>query len=69
MQPTFQIALGHVRSGTLEKFKEAFEKALNGGDEFSAAANNCIGHYMAQFDEGSAGIQKLVCLILLDINY
>ncbi|XP_057459098.1 protein ROOT HAIR DEFECTIVE 3-like [Lotus japonicus] len=56
VQPTFQIALGHVRSGTLDKFKEAFEKALNGGDEFSAAANNCIGAHMAQFDEGCADV-------------
>ncbi|MBA0598605.1 hypothetical protein Gorai_008362, partial [Gossypium raimondii] len=40
------------RSGTLEKFKEAFEKALNGGEKFSVAARNCTESYMALFDEG-----------------
>lgn len=50
----------------MDKFKEAFEKALNGGDEFSAAANNCIGAHMAQFDEGCAGIQKIVYIISLE---
>ncbi|KAG4961488.1 hypothetical protein JHK87_038121 [Glycine soja] len=54
VQPTFQIALGHIRSGILDKFKEAFDKALNGGEGFSSAANKCIEFYMAQFDEGCA---------------
>ena len=51
--------LGHLRSGTLEKFKEAFEKALNGGDAFSVAACNCTESYMALFDEGDAGMVEL----------
>ncbi|KAG5098515.1 hypothetical protein JHK82_048369 [Glycine max] len=34
--------LGHIRSGTLDKVKEAFDKALKGGDGFSVVANNCI---------------------------
>ncbi|KHN30045.1 Protein ROOT HAIR DEFECTIVE 3 like 1, partial [Glycine soja] len=56
VQPTFQIALGHIRSGILDKFKEAFDKALNGGEGFSSAANKCIEFYMAQFDEGCADV-------------
>ncbi|KAG4945120.1 hypothetical protein JHK87_041127 [Glycine soja] len=56
VQPTFQIVLGHMRSGILDKFKEAFDKALNGGEGFSSAANKCIEIYMAQFDEGCAGV-------------
>ncbi|KAL4367575.1 hypothetical protein GQ457_05G035290 [Hibiscus cannabinus] len=51
-QPAHQSVLGHLRSGTLEKFKEAFEKALNGGEKFSVAAHNCTASYMAQYDEG-----------------
>lgn len=60
VQPAFQSALGHVRSGTLDKFKEAFEKALNVGEGFSAAANNCIGSCMVQFDEACAGNKKIL---------
>ncbi|KAG5000672.1 hypothetical protein JHK87_021744 [Glycine soja] len=51
VQPAFQSALGHIRSGTLDKFKEAFDKALKGGEGFSVAANNCIGSGLVQFDE------------------
>ncbi|KAK8559886.1 hypothetical protein V6N13_016619 [Hibiscus sabdariffa] len=51
-QPAHQTVLGHLRSGTLEKFKEAFEKALNGGEKFSVASRNCTESYMARFDEG-----------------
>ncbi|XP_022721539.1 protein ROOT HAIR DEFECTIVE 3-like isoform X2 [Durio zibethinus] len=54
VQPAYQSMLGHLRSETLEKFKEAFEKALNGGEEFSVAACNCTECYMALFDEGYA---------------
>ncbi|XP_048432984.1 protein ROOT HAIR DEFECTIVE 3-like isoform X2 [Pyrus x bretschneideri] len=52
VQPAFQALLGHIRSGTLDKFKEAFDKALSGGEGFSAAAHNCSESFMAQFDEG-----------------
>lgn len=52
----------------MDKFKEAFDKALDRGEDFSAAANNCIGSYMDQFDEGCAGIQKFAYTISLDTN-
>lgn len=52
----------------MDKFKEAFDKALIGGEGFSAAANNCLGSYMAQFDEACAGIQKIFYPISFDIN-
>ncbi|MBA0552018.1 hypothetical protein Golob_022861, partial [Gossypium lobatum] len=52
--PAHHAMLGHLRSGTLEKFKEAFDKALNGGEGFSVAARNCTDAYMALFDEGYA---------------
>ncbi|KAI5602820.1 hypothetical protein BDE02_01G179600 [Populus trichocarpa] len=54
VQPAHQSMLGHIRSGTLENFKEAFEKALNAGEGFSLAAVACTQNYMAQFDEGHA---------------
>jgi len=39
----------------LDKFKETFEKALKGGERFSAAANNCIESCVDQFDKACAG--------------
>lgn len=48
--------LGHIRSGTLDKFKEAFDKALSGGQGFAAATSSCRESYINQFDEGCAGI-------------
>jgi len=56
VQPAFQAALGHVRSRVFDKFKEAFDKALNGGEGFSSAANTCVESCMTRFDEGFAGI-------------
>ncbi|KAK7294341.1 hypothetical protein RJT34_17230 [Clitoria ternatea] len=56
VQPAFQSALGHIRSGTLDKFKETFDKALSGGEGFSAAANNCIEFCMARFDEACTDV-------------
>lgn len=47
--------LGHIRSGTLERFKEAFNNALNEGKGFAAAARECTDYFMAHFDEASAG--------------
>ncbi|CAL0335197.1 unnamed protein product [Lupinus luteus] len=56
VQPAFQSALAHVRSGTLDKFKETFDKALERGDGFSEAANNCNGSCMAEFDKACADV-------------
>ena len=47
--------LRHIRSRTLDKFKEAFDKALKGGDGFSVVANNCIRSCMVQFYEACTG--------------
>ncbi|XP_030969400.1 protein ROOT HAIR DEFECTIVE 3-like [Quercus lobata] len=54
IQPAFQSLLGHIRSETLEKFKQVFDKALNGGEAFSLASCNCALFCMALFDEGCA---------------
>lgn len=56
--PAFQLVLGHLRSGTLEKFRESFDKALSGEEGFSSAARDCTKLYMAQFDEGCEGTWK-----------
>ena len=55
VQPAFQSALGHIRCKTLDKFKEAFDKALIGGEGFRVAAHDCTQFYMALFDKGCAG--------------
>ncbi|GER53517.1 protein ROOT HAIR DEFECTIVE 3 homolog [Striga asiatica] len=55
VQPAYQFMLGHIRSGTLDKFKAAFETALNEGKGFSAAASDCMEYFMSQFVEAAAG--------------
>lgn len=55
VQPAYQSMLGHVRSGTLDKFKDALDKAIKGGEGFSVAAQTCFKTYTAKFDEGCAG--------------
>ncbi|KAL3720856.1 hypothetical protein ACJRO7_005633 [Eucalyptus globulus] len=54
VQPAFQSVLGHIQCGTLDKFKEAFDKALIGGEGFSVAAYDCTQFYMALFDKRCA---------------
>uniref|UniRef100_A0A7N0SX25 Protein ROOT HAIR DEFECTIVE 3 homolog n=1 Tax=Kalanchoe fedtschenkoi TaxID=63787 RepID=A0A7N0SX25_KALFE len=56
IQPAFHSMLGHLRSGTLEKFKDAFEKALNSGEGFSSASTRCTESFMAQFDEACSDV-------------
>ncbi|MED6123013.1 Cell wall protein rhd3 [Stylosanthes scabra] len=56
VQPSFLSALGHIRSGIVDKFKDVFDKALNRGEGFSLAANNCIESSMAQFGEACADV-------------
>ncbi|KAL3512121.1 hypothetical protein ACH5RR_024838 [Cinchona calisaya] len=46
--------LGHIRSGTLERYKEAFNDALNGGKGFAIAACDCTVTFVSQFDEACA---------------
>ncbi|CAL8131473.1 unnamed protein product [Prunus armeniaca] len=56
VQPAFQDQLELKRSSTLDKFKEAFDKALDGVIKgFSVTARNFTESFMAQFDEGCAG--------------
>ncbi|PQQ04604.1 protein ROOT HAIR DEFECTIVE 3 homolog 1-like [Prunus yedoensis var. nudiflora] len=55
VQPAFQDQLELKRSSTLDKFKEAFDKALDGVIKgFSVTARNFTESIMAQFDEGCA---------------
>lgn len=56
VQPTFQDLLGHLRSGALENFKDAFEKALNAGEGFSSSADVCAQSCVSKFDKGCEGI-------------
>ncbi|KAK1259395.1 Protein ROOT HAIR DEFECTIVE 3 [Acorus gramineus] len=52
VHPAYQSMLGHLRSHTLEKFKEAFEKALKSGEGFAVAARTYAQSFMSSFDEG-----------------
>lgn len=54
VQPAYQSMLGHIRSGTFDKFKVAFDKALSRGEAFSVAARSCTESYMDLFDKESA---------------
>lgn len=54
VQPAYQSMLGHIRSGTIDKFKAAFEKALSGGEAFSVAARSCTESCMVLFDKESS---------------
>ncbi|XP_042048217.1 protein ROOT HAIR DEFECTIVE 3-like, partial [Salvia splendens] len=56
VQPAYQSMLGHIRSGALDKFKEAFNNALNEGKGFSAASRDCAKHCISQFDEEAEGV-------------
>ncbi|KAL6539227.1 Cell wall protein rhd3 [Orobanche gracilis] len=56
VQPAYQFMLGHIRSGTLGRFKEAFENALNEGKGFAIAARDCTEYFISQFDEASADV-------------
>ncbi|KZV58800.1 protein ROOT HAIR DEFECTIVE 3 [Dorcoceras hygrometricum] len=54
VQPAYQFMLGHIRSETLEKFKEAFDSALNEGQGFAVAARDCSKFFLSQFDKAAA---------------
>ncbi|KAJ8645042.1 hypothetical protein MRB53_006790 [Persea americana] len=56
VHPSYQTMLGHLRSRTLDNFKEAFDKALDRGDGFAVAARECIQSFMSAFDEGCADV-------------
>ena len=48
--------LGHIRSRTLDKFKDALDDALKGGQGFAVAARYSTKAFLKFFDEESAGI-------------
>ncbi|XP_058073929.1 protein ROOT HAIR DEFECTIVE 3-like [Magnolia sinica] len=56
VHPAYQSMLGHLRSRTLDSFKEAFDKALNRGEGFAVAARDCTQAFMSAFDEGCADV-------------
>ncbi|KAL3532490.1 hypothetical protein ACH5RR_006011, partial [Cinchona calisaya] len=58
VQPAFQLMLGHIWSGTLERFKEAFNDALNGGKGFAITACQCIETSISQVEEWLSQRQK-----------
>ncbi|XP_042036493.1 protein ROOT HAIR DEFECTIVE 3-like isoform X2 [Salvia splendens] len=57
IEPAYQSVLGHICSGTLDRFKEVFDNTLNEGKGFAVAARDCTTYCMAQFDEACADAQ------------
>jgi protein SEY1 len=47
--------MGHLRTRTLEAFRESFEKAL-ANEGFAVAARNCTETFLEKFDKGSEGM-------------
>ncbi|KAJ1279210.1 hypothetical protein BS78_04G138000 [Paspalum vaginatum] len=60
VNPAYQSLLGHLRTRTLEAFKESFAKALT-KEGFAVAARDCTQTYLEKFDKGSddAAIQQV----------
>ncbi|KAJ8643423.1 hypothetical protein MRB53_005171 [Persea americana] len=54
VHPTYQAMLGHLRSRTLDNFKQSFDRALDRGEGFAMASNDCTQSFMLAFDEGCA---------------
>ncbi|KAM0932498.1 putative P-loop containing nucleoside triphosphate hydrolase [Dioscorea sansibarensis] len=52
VHPAYQSMLGHLRSKTLDDFKEALDKALESGEGFAVAAHDHTELFMSKFDEG-----------------
>ncbi|XP_078167910.1 protein ROOT HAIR DEFECTIVE 3-like [Carex rostrata] len=52
VNPAYQAMLGHLRTKTLDAFKDAFEKALTRGDAFAIASRECTEAFLAKFDKG-----------------
>nr|XP_010925000.3 LOW QUALITY PROTEIN: protein ROOT HAIR DEFECTIVE 3 [Elaeis guineensis] len=52
VHPAYQSMLGHLRSKTLDDFKEAFHKALERGEGFAVAARACIQSFVLKFEKG-----------------
>ncbi|CAN6440659.1 unnamed protein product [Victoria cruziana] len=52
--PAYQSVLGHLRSKTLDNFKNVFDQALQQGEGFAVAAENCATCCMSEFDHGCA---------------
>ncbi|XP_008808503.1 protein ROOT HAIR DEFECTIVE 3-like [Phoenix dactylifera] len=50
--PAYQSMLGHLRSKTLDDFKEAFAKALERGEGFAVAVHTCTQSFMSKFENG-----------------
>lgn len=55
VQPAYITMLGHLRSRTLEKFKNELEQSLNRGEGFAASVRKCSQSSMLEFDRGCAG--------------
>ncbi|XP_077226525.1 protein ROOT HAIR DEFECTIVE 3 homolog 2-like isoform X3 [Tasmannia lanceolata] len=52
VHPTYQAMLGHIRSKTLDSFKNGLELSLKKGTGFAASVHDCTRSCMLEFDQG-----------------
>ncbi|KAL3512139.1 hypothetical protein ACH5RR_024856 [Cinchona calisaya] len=69
VQPAFQLMLGHIWSGTLERFKEAFNDALNGGKGFAITARRCTETSISQLGVVEAKAKEEAGTVLIHMKY
>lgn len=65
--PAYQSMLGHLRSKTLNDFKEAFAKALEIGEGFAVAAHTCTQSFKTKFENGCEGsiLREFDCVVFM----
>ncbi|KAL4182258.1 hypothetical protein AMTRI_Chr12g275090 [Amborella trichopoda] len=56
VHPAYQAMLGHLRTRTLEKFKDVLEQSLKRGEEFASSVSDCTKSAMLEFDQGCADV-------------
>ncbi|PWA80942.1 protein ROOT HAIR DEFECTIVE 3 [Artemisia annua] len=50
VQPVYQLMLGHIKSGTLNNFKNELSHAISGGQGFAVVARDCTKKFLKLFD-------------------
>ncbi|XP_077226524.1 protein ROOT HAIR DEFECTIVE 3 homolog 2-like isoform X2 [Tasmannia lanceolata] len=56
VHPTYQAMLGHIRSKTLDSFKNGLELSLKKGTGFAASVHDCTRSCMLEFDQGCSDV-------------
>ena len=64
VNPAYQSLLGHLRTRTLEAFKESFDKAVE-KEGFAVAARDSTQIFLEKFDKGSEGMSLAMLVMYL----